>query len=109
MEQVCINILRKIGVRGLSSYEIVDCHRLRKRNKNETANVIIRFVNRKRAYQALDNCHNLHYLVRDYGYLTISENLCPKYRQIYEKCLKLHEQGKINHIWTYNGIRVKGQ
>lgn len=49
LEDTVIRILRRIGVYGLSSYEIGGCHRLKKRNKHEPAKVIVRFINRKRA------------------------------------------------------------
>ena len=104
LEEIVINILRRIGVQDLQSYEIVGCHRLKKMNKFKPANIIIRFVNRKRAYQCLENRKYLKNIVREFGTLLIEENLCPKYKSIHEKCSKLKDHGKIKQLWTYNGI-----
>ena len=55
LEDVVINILRRIGVYHLGKWEIVGCHRLKKNPGGKSSNVIIRFVNRKRASQCLQN------------------------------------------------------
>ena len=47
LESTVINILRRIGVKNLESYEIIACHRLKKLKRGLPANVIVRFVNRK--------------------------------------------------------------
>ena len=54
LEETVIGILRRIGIQTLESYEVVACHRLR-RKTGMNRNVIIRFVNRKRAHQCLQN------------------------------------------------------
>ena len=104
LETIVIRILRRIGVYNLQTHEIVGCHRLKKTNKHQPANVIVRFVNRKRAHQCLDNSYRLKDLVQEFGNLVIEENLCPKFKSIHEKCAKLKKEGKIKHLWTYNGI-----
>ena len=51
LEEECIKLLNKIGVTELKPEEIVACHRLPKKNDEDSPNVIIRFVNRKRAIE----------------------------------------------------------
>ena len=55
LEFTVINILKRIGLPNLSSYDIVACHRLKKLKKDKPTNVIVRFVNRKDAYVSLVN------------------------------------------------------
>ena len=103
LESPVINILRRIGVKNLESYEIIACHRLKKLKRGLPANVIVRFVNRKRAYACLDNRRNLKW-IKDFPKLFIVENLCPKFKSIYDACVELKNEGKIKHVWTYNGL-----
>ena len=93
----------KIGVKDLEHYEIAACHRLKKVNKNQPANVIVRFTNRKRVYQCLKNRKHLRQAIPKYPNIYIIENLCPKYRSIFDTCSKLRREGKIKSLWSYNG------
>ena len=34
----------------------------------------------------------------------IYESLCPKYNELYERCVTLKETGIIKFFWTFNGI-----
>ena len=61
-------------------------------------------VNRKDAILCMKNKHRMKEAAKDYKDFDIIENLCPKYRSIYEKCLMLKEKGQIRDVWTYNGI-----
>ena len=36
--------------------------------------------------------------------LFIIENFCPKYRAIFDACSNLKKDGKIKHLWSFNGI-----
>ena len=36
--------------------------------------------------------------------LFIIENLCPNYQSAYNYCHKLKAEGKIDSLWTFNGI-----
>ena len=105
LEEFVINTLRDIGVNGLSSYEIVACHRLKsKTNSNKPANVIVRFVNRKRAYETLDKFTEMKKRYPNfYKKLYIFENLCPTARKIFNTTRKLMFQEKIKDTWTYEG------
>ena len=86
------------------THDIVAVHRLGKPNKNYTRSVIVRFVNRKFAYSALENCKNLH-KSKDINYkrIFITENLCPTSRNIFNHLYKLKKDSKINNVWSYNG------
>ena len=95
-------VLRKIGLNQLDSYEIVACHRLGRSSPERPANVIVRFVNRKRAHQAIANRYNLRNYP-DLANMFIVENLCPKYKSIFNRCKQLKTEGKIKHVWSYNG------
>ena len=97
-----IGILRRIGV-NIVPYAIVGCHRLKKMKRNQPANVIVRFMHRTTAYQCLENRRNLKNNVKEYRNIFIIENLCPKYKEIYEACLELKEKGIISRVWSYNG------
>ena len=52
----------------------------------------------------LENKRNL-YLCTDLGYqrLFMMENLCPKYKYIYEEMIELKRNGDILNVWTLNG------
>ena len=102
LETTVIRILRRIGIDFLESYEIVGCHHLKRINREQPANVIIRFVNRKRAYACLQNRRNLKW-DKEFKNIFIVENLCPKYKSIFDACSDLKKTGKIKHVWSYNG------
>ena len=88
LEKTVIHILRRIGVYNLNPDEIIGCHRLKKLHKDKPANVIVRFMNRKRAHQCLRNRQNLRWN-SEFPNLFIVENLCPKYRSIFDACNEL--------------------
>ena len=106
LERYVIDTLRNIGVSGLSSYEITACHRLKtSRSSNRPANVIVRFVNRKRAYESLDKFHFVKTkFPNDFKNFMIFENLCPTFRRIFNKSRKLKFMKKIKNVWSYEGL-----
>ena len=104
LETVCINLPRKIGVGCLQSWEITVCHRLKKVEGQATRNVIIRFLNRKRVIQCLQNRKYIKNCTTEYPGIYIFENLCPRFKSIMEDCKKLKIDGDIKKIWTFNGI-----
>ena len=65
--------------------------------------MIVRFVNRKKAISCLKNRRKLKNS-NNYKELYISENLCPAYKSIYDKCYKMKKDGIIKKMWTFNGI-----
>ena len=102
LENTVIDILSKINV-DVTSYEIAACHRLRKRKGNSSANVIIRFICRKKVEEIHKNKKLLREKVKDYK-LFVIENLCPYYQSIFDYCLKMKRAGIIEKLWSYNGI-----
>ena len=104
LEGVIMDILRRIGVYQLEDWEISGCHRLKKRSNDRYCNVIVRFVNRKRAHQCLRQRKYLKDTIWEHPNIYIHENLCPRYRSIFEKCENLKARGMIKKVWTYNGI-----
>ena len=104
LEYVVIGILRSIGVDNLESWEIAACHRLKKRKNEQFGNIIIRFTNRKRAIQCLKYKKYLKGYICEYSKIYIHENLCPRFRSIFEDCEKMKAEGEIKKLWTFNGI-----
>ena len=95
-EGVVIEILRRIGV-NLSHYDIAGCHRLKNR-KIDSSNVILRFICRKHAKETLTNKYKLHFMVPEYKDLCIVDNLCPKYKSIFDNCVELKKDNKIKYF-----------
>ena len=109
LEKIIIDVLKRIGVWGLESYEVVACRRLRRKMSNErTQRVIIRFTNRKRAIECLQGRRYLRDTIHEFPNIYIHESLCHQNKDIYEQCLSLQNNGNIRKLWTYNGtIYVK--
>ena len=104
LEITMINVLRRIGLNDLNSYQIAACHRLKRRVGNEqSSRVIIRFVNRKNSYKCLINKKYLRD-IREFPNIYFHESLCFKYKDLYDDCMELKTSGKISKLWTYNGI-----
>ena len=70
--------------------------------KNAAANVIVRFVCRKKARECLAKRGKI-YGLNDYPNLDVKENLYPKYQAFYDYCKDLKEKKIIKELWTYNG------
>ena len=82
--------------------DIEACHRLWNRNPREPARVVARFVNREDAENAIRG----RYKLQSYGHLKkifIIDNLCPRYREIFDDLSELKQAGIINQVWSYNG------
>ena len=103
LETTIINILRRVGVWNLESYEIAACHRLRRKSGNEhTQRIIIRFTNRKRVYQCLQARKYLRDTIHEHPKMYIHDSLCQKYNDLYDECLKLKENGDLKKICMGN-------
>ncbi len=100
-DHVIHNILAQIGV-YVSTMDIVACHRLQKRNPNKPAPVVVRFVNRKHAVMAIKNRAHLKHN-RNLRGLFIFDNLCPRYREIFDRLSQLRSEGNVQQVWSYNG------
>ncbi len=101
LESYCIDVLSKINL-YVAERSIVGAHRLGKKVNGRIRSVIIRFVNRKDAYYALDNQHRLKFT--PFKRLFITENLCPTYKQIFNILYKAKKNRIIADVWSYNGI-----
>ena len=101
VESFVIDILGRIGV-NISHYDIAGCHRLKNR-KSESSNVIVRFICRQHVQEIFTNKKNLQYAVPEVKGLYIVENLCPRYKNIFDHCNELKNNNKLRHLWTYNG------
>ena len=105
LEPTIVDLLRSIGV-NVSSYDIASCHRLKKEKFANSSNVIIRFINRKDAYNAIKYSYRLTNSTysEEYGNsIYIRENLCPYYKTIFKKCYALYKTNKVNDVYTKNG------
>ena len=105
LEDKAIEILRNIGV-VVDPKEIVAVHRLKDYKNGKPPSTIVRFVNRKHAFESLKNKKKLNICEEKMGlkHLYIIENLCPVYKSLFEKCRKLKKDNKIKHLWSYNGV-----
>ncbi len=103
LESYVINqILQRTLGYTLHPMAIVACHRLKKRNPRKPANVVCRFVNRKLAIDAISGRNKLKtfpHLRRIY----IHDNLCPRYKEIFDKLSELKRERVVNHVWSFNG------
>ena len=106
LEEVCLDIIHGIGFLPVGSYEIVGCHRLRKRQGDVSAPTIIRFVNRKIS----EFCFRQRWRLKNLNWgwdLNFREDLCDANMAILEKCEKLRSEGKVSKVYTFNGfVRV---
>ena len=104
LEKTVIEILGTIGV--VVTFNIAACHRLKKLKHQSTQSVIVRFINRKHALEALKNRKQLinsEKIVEFGNNLYIRENLCPQFRKIYDYALSIKKKGNIFKVWTFNG------
>ena len=110
LENTVLRILESIGVHT-DSYHISACHRLAKNKKQQSANTIIRFTDRKVIYEIFSKkkALKLSPLKEELGSeFYIIENLSPEFKSIFESCKYLKRKNVIHSCWTYNGmVKVK--
>ena len=91
----------------MSKHDIEDCHRLEKADQKNT---IVRFVDRKFCYEALDNKLNLRKVdMTKLGFqagaiLYFSENLTHYNQRLAWKCRELKRASKIHSSWSSKGV-----
>ena len=105
LENLVIDILSSIDV-IVSKSKISACHRLMKETNSTHRNVIVRFVNRKDAQNALRNSHKLKnsdYRKRFGNSIYIRENLCPYFKRIFNRCYALWCNDSIYDMHSKNG------
>ena len=110
LENTVLRILESIGVQT-DSYHISACHRLSRNKKQQSANTIIRFTDRKIIYDIFSKKKNLKVspMKDELGSdLYITENLSPEFKNIFETCKYLKRKNVIHSCWTYNGnVNIK--
>ena len=105
-EDKVVGIFHSLNI-NLSKHDIEDCHRL---GKADPKNTIVRFVNRKFCYEALDNKLNLRKVdMTKLGFqagaiLYFSENLTHYNQRLAWKCRELKRASKIHSSWSSKGI-----
>jgi hypothetical protein len=105
LEGKVLEILREIGLKHVSSYDIAACHRLKKNSERYPANTVVRFVSRKlidvcyKNKKNLINCKNKLNLPN----LRIFEHLCDANQKIYNECKTLKRYDIIDKFFTWNG------
>ena len=104
LENTVINLLRVFGIKKISSYDIVACHRLKSKNEKYLARTIVRFVNRK----LVDYClSNRDYIVECKQNLKMNlrlyEDLSAINEHMLKECIKLKNTGIIKNFIIRNG------
>ena len=94
-------ILKPIGIH-VTEDDIEACHRMKRKDPNKLANVVIRFMNRKHAVKAIKNRYRFKQ-IRGMKDVFIIDSLCPKYTEIFDELYDLKNEGFIKQVWTYNG------
>ena len=106
LEDVCLDIIHKIGFLPVGNYEVEACHRLKKRTGDATAPTIIRFVNRKITEYCMKNRWRLKNLGTSWN-LSFREDLCAHNLAVLADCESLMKQGHFSKVYTRNGfVRV---
>ena len=101
LETHVLKIFKKLDI-NLQSYDLSACHRLGKYDATKSRTVIVRFINRKDAYDCLRYGKDLKDTV-EYKNVYFSENLCPTNRRMFNYLYKLKKQNKVSRVWVYNG------
>ena len=110
LEPTVIDILKRIGLDRLSSFEISACHRLFKdRNDKYPARTIIKFTNRKLAEFCFYHKERLIEVSRNlYLNLRFYESLCKTNEKILKLCKQLYDSEFLEEYYVINGsIRIK--
>ena len=106
LEPTCLKIIQSLGLRNVSSYEVVACHRLSDKinDGKYSQKTIIRFTNRKVVDFCLKNRKN-HHIVKEKTGLNVRlyENLCEKNEYIFRECKRLKKAKVIEDCYITNG------
>ena len=106
LEKKVINIFKCLNI-IIQSNDIEDCHRIGKTNPQNT---IIRFINRKFCFDALEKKANLKNVNnQDLGFETntklfLSEKLTRLNQKLAWMCRELKRAGKIQRCWSLKGV-----
>ena len=105
LESKVIDIFSALNI-SITSKDVEDCHRLGKDGKN----TIVRFVNRKHCYQALNRKMDLRIIDNSSRAfqpdvkLYLSENLTPYNQYLGWKCRELKRASLIHGSWSSRGV-----
>ena len=104
LEKACLDIIHELGFLPVGHYEVVGCHRLKKKEGDPTKPTIIRFVNRKVPEFCMKNRWRLKNL-RFYDWnLSFREDLCDSNQAILTECERLKADGLIHKVFTHKGF-----
>ena len=88
LENYVIEIMASLTIK-ISSYGIVAVHRIGKKNPEKPRPVIVRFINRKNAYNVSQTCYKLKKVTNaEFHKFFITENLCSESRNIFNRLYK---------------------
>ena len=101
-----LKILRNIGLWDLQPCHILRCERLPKEPRQKYPSVFVRFAERKHAIQTHELKRKLRSVEHRLGFksLHIVDNLCPYYKELFERCQQLRDLGTIGKVWTHKGV-----
>ena len=99
LEKYVIEIMASLSIK-ISSYGIVAVHRIGKKTPEKPRPVIVRFINRKKAYKAIQIGYKLKKVTNaEFHKCFITENLCPESRRILNK---LYKYKRLLTVWSSN-------
>ena len=108
LEETVRGVFKKIGVK-IGERDVQACHRLKEKDRT-----IVKCVNRKdflqilRVKKELESLNPTDLNFPDNTKIFINESLCPYYRGIWNKCVKLRAIQKTHQLYTISGlIRAK--
>ena len=104
LEDICLDIIHNIGFLPVGNYDVVGCHRLKKRARDSTTPIIIRFINRKVPEYCKRNKWRLKNLNFYDWNINFRDDLCEANEAILAKCEALKVQGHLKTVFTYNGF-----
>ena len=104
LESTCIEIIRNLGFNGsLGPYEIIACHRLKRKDPNSPAPTIIRFFNRKISEFCMKHRSRLN--SQSFAWkLNFRDDLNKANEEILAKAESLAKDGLVSKVFTYNGF-----
>ena len=103
LENYVINqILKRTNGNNMNHRDIEAVHRIKKRDRSLPAPVVVRFCNRKDAIDAVLGKYKLK-SVPHLGKIHIQNDLCPRFRAIFDELKALQNDGIVKQVWTFNG------
>ena len=104
LEDACIEIVKEMGFFALSRYEVIACHRLKRKDATGPRPTIIRFFNRKIVEHCIKNRNNIKHLSCKSWDIGFREDLSEANQAIFDHCAVLKSQGELQNFYTKNGF-----